>query len=133
LVFENKIVHTSTDVSVAESDPTAHAELNVIRTYCRNNNIFSLKGFTLYSSTEPCVMCSGAIHWARISKVVFSVSQASLKTVSQGTPKPSCASLLSYGGAKPEVIGPVLEDEGLGILKKYPSVPKIERHGTTRR
>ncbi|MBN1963702.1 MAG: nucleoside deaminase, partial [Anaerolineae bacterium] len=53
------------DRSVARSDPTAHAELAVISAYCRAQHVFDLSGYTLYSSAEPCVMCSGAIHWAR--------------------------------------------------------------------
>jgi tRNA(Arg) A34 adenosine deaminase TadA len=128
LVFNNQIVHSSLDVSVKTSDPIAHAELNVIREYCTTNKLFALKGFTLYSSTEPCIMCSGAIRWSGISKVVFSVSQIKLKEASAGNHKPTCESLLNVGKVKIKVVGPLFEEEGFEVFKKYPLLKKRERH-----
>lgn len=84
LVYNGTLMHQSKDRSIGLSDPTAHAEVSVIREYCQLNKKFSLEGFTLYSSTEPCVMCSGAVNWARISKVIFSVSQEMLWQFSGG-------------------------------------------------
>ena len=69
LVQNGVIVYEASDRSVELSDPTYHAESAVIAEYCRSRHRFSLEGYTLYASTEPCVICSGAIHWARISKV----------------------------------------------------------------
>jgi tRNA(Arg) A34 adenosine deaminase TadA len=65
-------------ITLSYSDPTAHAELVVISEYCRQQRILDLDGYTLYSSAEPCVLCAGAIKWAHISRVVFSVTQAML-------------------------------------------------------
>lgn len=55
-------------------DPTAHAEVNAIRLACKLHRTFSLKGYTLYASCEPCPMCFGAIYWAGISRVVYGAS-----------------------------------------------------------
>ena len=128
LVKDEKIVASSMDYSVKKSDPTAHAELDLIRKFCQDNNIFSLEEYTLYSSSEPCVMCSGAIHWARINKVVFSVSQQRLNGESHGRVKPSCNSLVNVGRRKIDVIGPILEDEGFQVFIDYPLIPKLLRH-----
>ncbi|MCK6628409.1 MAG: nucleoside deaminase [Anaerolineae bacterium] len=128
LVVESKIVHEAYDHSVVSSDPTWHAELSVISEYCRIHQRFSLQGFTLYSSTEPCMMCTGAIHWSRISRVVFSVSQQMLQERSEGRPKPTCESLLNRDGQRVEVIGPILAEEGLAVFTGYEFVPKVERH-----
>jgi tRNA(Arg) A34 adenosine deaminase TadA len=127
LVKDGQVVATSLDESVSRCDPTAHAELALIRDYCSSQKVFSLEGYTLVSSTEPCLMCSGAIHWSRISQVVFSVSQATLKGFSQGTAKPTCESLLNLGRRKVQVIGPLLEEEGIKVFQDYPLVPKIQR------
>ena len=89
LVKNEKIVVQATDQFIAYGDPTAHAELVVISEYCRKEQIISLEGFTLFTSTELCVMCSGAIHWAKISRVVFSVSQKGLQSISGVRLKPS--------------------------------------------
>ena len=128
LVKDNKIVATTLDTSVEQSDPTAHAELELIRSYCKENNVFSLEEYTLVSSTEPCIMCSGAIHWSRIGKVIFSVSQAALNKSNNGKIKPSCDSIVNVGKSKIEVIGPILEDEGLKVFIDFPLAPKITRH-----
>jgi tRNA(Arg) A34 adenosine deaminase TadA len=58
-------------------DPTAHAEVNVIRKVCAELNIFHLNDetgktfFVLYSSCEPCPMCLSAIYWAKIPNLFF--------------------------------------------------------------
>lgn len=128
LVKNNKIVARSGDYCVKQSDPTRHAELSLISNYCQSNKVFSLRGYVLYSSTEPCIMCAGSIHWAKLSKVVFALSQSSLKTISDGNQKPTLNKLLSYGGKKIEVIGPLLEEEALEVFKTSNLEPKIIRH-----
>jgi tRNA(adenine34) deaminase len=128
LVREGVVLSQARDRSVAVSDPTYHAELAAISTYCRDREVFSLEGYTLYCSTEPCPMCAGAIHWARISRVVYSVSQAMLQGESGGRLKPSCEPIVNMGSTRVEVIGPLLPDEGLAVFKDYAWTPKIERH-----
>jgi tRNA(Arg) A34 adenosine deaminase TadA len=53
------------------NDPTAHAEVVAIRRACTKLNRFSLKGFTLYTSCEPCPMCFASAFWARVDKVIY--------------------------------------------------------------
>jgi guanine deaminase len=128
LVHGDSVVAKDRDRSVEVSDPTYHAELSVISAYCRERDIFSLEGYTLYTSAEPCLMCVGAIHWARISRVVFSVSQAMLQAISGGNTKPGWESVLNSGGRRPEVVGPLLEDEGRAVFEGYERLPKLVRH-----
>jgi tRNA(Arg) A34 adenosine deaminase TadA len=128
LVLNNKICHKSLDISVKSSNPTLHAELNVISEYCSTNKIFSLEGYTLYCNVEPCIMCSGAIHWSRISKVVFGISQKNLQNISKGKQKQKCEDIINIGTKKIEIIGPLLEEEGLNIFNEFPLIRKEERH-----
>jgi tRNA(adenine34) deaminase len=53
------------------SDPTAHAEMLVIAEAAKALGDWRLEGHTLYVTLEPCVMCSGALVWARLGKVVY--------------------------------------------------------------
>lgn len=53
------------------NDPTAHAEIEAIRSACRQAETFSLEGWVLYSSCEPCPMCLSACLWARLSGVYY--------------------------------------------------------------
>ena len=55
----------------ANNDPTAHAEVVVIREACRALADFQLAGCDLYTTCEPCPMCLGAIYWARLSRVFY--------------------------------------------------------------
>lgn len=52
-------------------DPTAHAEVVVIREACHKLGAFTLKGCEIYTSCEPCPMCLGAIYWAHIDRIYF--------------------------------------------------------------
>jgi tRNA(Arg) A34 adenosine deaminase TadA len=60
---------------LSTSDPTAHAEVVAIRKACRNLDTFDLSGTEIYASCEPCPMCLGAIYWARIGRVYFSINR----------------------------------------------------------
>jgi tRNA(Arg) A34 adenosine deaminase TadA len=128
LVLDGVVMHQACDRSVECSDPTFHAELGLISEYCRVQQIFSLEGYTLYSSVEPCAMCAGAIHWARISRVVYSVSQAMLQRISGGRPKVGCESIINSGRRQIEIVGPLLPEEGMAVFDDYSFVPKVLRH-----
>jgi guanine deaminase len=71
IVKEGKIIATGVNRVTDHNDPTAHAEVNAIRSACNVLNTFDLSGCDIYSSCEPCPMCLGAIYWARLSKLVF--------------------------------------------------------------
>jgi tRNA(Arg) A34 adenosine deaminase TadA len=119
LVEGGVIIHQSRNRIYELSDPTAHAELGVISDYCRAQRRFSLAGCTLYASAEPCPMCAGAIHWARIARVVYSVSQPMLQQLSGGSAKMSCDTIANSGGRLVEIVGPVLPSEGLAVFEGY--------------
>ncbi len=128
LVVDGAVAHQTWDRCVEFSDPTFHAELRVISEYCQAQRRMTLTGYTLYASTEPCPMCAGAIHWARISRVVFSVSQAMLQQLSGGSPKPSCASTINTGAEQSEIVGPLLPEEGLAVFDGYVFASRAARH-----
>jgi tRNA(adenine34) deaminase len=55
----------------AAKDPTAHAELLALRRAAARTKSWRLTGCTLYTTLEPCPMCAGALHAARISRLVY--------------------------------------------------------------
>ena len=71
IVKDNRIIAEGSNKVTSNKDPTAHGEIVAIREACKKINNFSLSGFELYSSCEPCPMCLSAIYWARIDKVYF--------------------------------------------------------------
>ena len=128
LALNHEIVYEAYDRSLVASDPAFHAELSVISEYCRRQRRFRLDGYTMFSSAEPCVMCAGAIFWSRLSRLVFSVSQQSLRRLSQGPPRLSCASIVNPDRQRVEVVGPWLEEEGLEVFEGFVFGQKVERH-----
>ncbi len=75
LVQNGKIISRSGNTVTSDNDPTAHAEVNVIRQSAAKLKTFDLSGTVLYASCEPCPMCLGAIYWANIDRVVFAASR----------------------------------------------------------
>ena len=66
-----EILAESCNLVTRLNDPTAHAEINVIRAAAQKLKNFDLSGCDIYTSCEPCPMCLGAIYWAKIDRVVF--------------------------------------------------------------
>jgi len=76
VVKEGRIVAEGTNLVTASNDPTAHAEVVVIREACRALGDFQLAGCDLYTTCEPCPMCLGAIYWARPARVFYACTAA---------------------------------------------------------
>ena len=64
IVKDEKIVSEGSNKVTSNNDPTAHGEIVAIREACKKINNFSLNGYELYSSCEPCPMCLCAIYYA---------------------------------------------------------------------
>lgn len=71
LVIDGEIIARSHNTPIATHDPTAHAELNLLRAAARNLGNYRLENATVYATLEPCVMCAGALVHARIRTLVF--------------------------------------------------------------
>ena len=56
---------------LATNDPTAHGEITAIRDACAKTGSHSLEGCVIHTTGQPCPMCLGAIHWARISAIRY--------------------------------------------------------------
>lgn len=117
----------------AKSNPTAHPELNLIREFCKSENVSDLIGYTLYTNVEPCPMCAGAIYYASISRLVFSIDRPTFYRLRNEFRKPtvrsyqSCEAIIRDGTNCCEIVGGVLAEEGVKIFAGYefPSTQKI--------
>ena len=69
---EGKIIGSSGNCVFRDTDPTAHAEVMAIRDACKNMETTDLSGCEIYSSAEPCPMCTAAIYWANLKIIYFS-------------------------------------------------------------
>ncbi len=102
-------------------DPTRHAELNLVQLACESFSSEALSKATLYTSTEPCVMCCGAIHWAGIPSVVYGCSAKTLGDMvkSDDFLFPCRDTFKRTKQPSVNVIGPVLETEAVVVHRGY--------------
>jgi tRNA(Arg) A34 adenosine deaminase TadA len=112
-----KVVAEAENTVETDRDVTAHAEINLVRTASAQWTPDELRSYTLYTSCEPCAMCSGAIFWSGIGRIVYALSVEGLLTVFVNQPD---APLHRLGGRRlltekdgVEVLGPALEDEAV--------------------
>jgi tRNA(adenine34) deaminase len=99
----------------ADRDPTAHAEIVALRAAARSVGDWRLDGLTLVVTLEPCTMCAGAITAARLSRVVFGAADPRAGAVGSLWDVVRDQRLAPV----PEVIGDVLADECLNVIRRF--------------
>lgn len=97
-------------------DPTRHAETVAAGQAARLLSLEQLRNCTLYSNAEPCAMCSGAIYWTGIGRVVYGMSETQLLEITGNHPEnPTlslpCRQVFVSGQREIRVIGPCLSEE----------------------
>ena len=105
-------------------DMTAHAERLMATRASKGLPSKFLAECTLYTSAEPCAMCSGAIYWAGIGRVVFGQTEHDLKEQTGAhTENPTldlpCRVVFAAGQRNIEVIGPLLESEAAQLQRGF--------------
>ncbi|MFY8148469.1 MAG: nucleoside deaminase [Prochlorococcaceae cyanobacterium] len=137
LVVDGKIVAEYRNSVASSHDPTRHAELGLISTFYSKLGREAFRRGTLYASSEPCVMCIGAILHAGVLRVVYGTTEAQFQRIigdqfGGHDKKGSLNSREIVARTNPtvRVLGPVLEKEGLAIHQSYwPKVIKTWGRG----
>ena len=119
LVKDGEIVYTNENQIHTHRDPTFHAEAGLLRRFCHETGITDLREYTLYSSCEPCFMCSGAMVWVRLGRLVYAASARDLEAIFGGEGCDCSDMVFSHSGHKPQVTAGVLREESLSILRTY--------------
>ncbi len=119
LVKDGEIVFSNENQIFTRHDPTFHAELGLLREFCRETGITDLRDYTLYSSCEPCFMCGGAMVWTRLGRLVYAASNRDLMSIFGQEGSDCSATVFAASGHKPEVTAGVLREESLSILRDH--------------
>ncbi len=109
VVSNNRVIARAHNLTETLNDVTAHAEMQVITAAANFLGGKYLRDCTLYVTLEPCVMCSGALSWAQISKVVIGARDEQRGFISKH---------LSLH-PKTEIITGVMENECSSIVKEF--------------
>lgn len=115
LVFDGEVIASAHNTRESGLDPTAHAEVLVMRQAAQKIKNWRLTGATLYVTKEPCIMCSGTMINARLSRLVFGCGDT------KGGAVASLYQLLSDKrlNHQVEVVSGVLEGECVELLKRF--------------
>jgi len=108
----NQVLLDAENTVVTEKDCTGHAETNLIRLASQNYPPEQLAKCTLYTSTEPCAMCAGAIYWGNVNRVVFALSEVGLYELVGPSPDQmilSSREVFAHSQRHIEVEGPAME------------------------
>ncbi len=117
LVFDGTVVAEERNTVETDDDRTAHPELKLVRWAGRNLSAAERQRTTMYTSTEPCAMCSGGIRNVGLCRVVYSTSAEVVSTVAgSGDAGPRCADVV---GESTAVEGPVLPERGRAVHESY--------------
>jgi tRNA(adenine34) deaminase len=115
LVQEGKIVARSGNRTIRDCDPTAHAEMVVLRQASHLIGNYRLAGTTLYVTAEPCSMCAGAMIQARVPRLVYGCDDP------KGGAVRSCFEILNHSKVnhRVNVTAGILANECAAILQSF--------------
>jgi tRNA(adenine34) deaminase len=112
---DGEIVARGNNRTIRDCDPTAHAEVVVLRGAARAIGNYRLAGTTLYVTIEPCSMCAGAIIQARVTRVVYGCDDA------KGGAVRSCFEVLSHPrlNHQVQITSGVLANECAAVIQSF--------------
>ncbi len=121
---DDNVVLEAENTVVTGRDPTAHAELNVIRAAGERFDPDFLGRCTLYASTEPCAMCAAALYWGGVRRVAFALSSEGFRRITGSDPESphlaiSCREVFAQANHEVEVSGPQLEEQAGAVHEGF--------------
>lgn len=108
---DGRVLLTAENTVVTNRDATGHAETNLVRKATSEYSPAELADTTLYTGTEPCAMCAGAIYWSGISTVIYALAETTLHELTGDDPEnPTlalpCRTVFGAGRRPITVLGP---------------------------
>ena len=115
VVVDGRVVARAGNRTIADCDPTAHAEIVVLREAAATIGNFRLLGATIYVTIEPCAMCAGAMIQARVARLVYGADDPKAGAVR------SCLAVLDHPqlNHRVEVTSGILRDEAATLLRAF--------------
>ena len=116
---DGRLLQVAGNRQVTARDCTAHAETVLVRESESRLGAGALRGATVYASGEPCAMCSGALFWAGVRRVVFAVPTPRMAELLGGDLLPvRCAEVLAGATPPVQVHGPLLQEQAQEVLRE---------------
>ena len=117
LVKNGQILAEGIESGKGKNDITCHAEIEVIRNLKQKAGVADLSEYTMYTTHEPCIMCSYVIRHHKISTIVWSISSGDIGGYNSAYPILKDNTIKKWGNA-PTVIEGILKEECLKLFEK---------------
>ena len=117
IVKDNEVVAKGYNTVRRDSDPSAHAEMNAIRSLTTKIQNPSLEGYTIYATGEPCPMCATACVWTGLAEIIIGASIEDLILVNQSQVRISCEEIIAKSFKNIKVTKGLLKEECLQLFK----------------
>ena len=117
IVKDNEVVAKGYNTVRRDSDPSAHAEMNAIRSLTTKIQNPSLEGYTIYATGEPCPMCVTACVWTGLAEIIIGASIEDLILVNQSQVRISCEEIIAKSFKNIKVTKGLLREECLQLFK----------------
>jgi tRNA(Arg) A34 adenosine deaminase TadA len=119
LVVGDELLLSAENTGITDANPTCHAETNLVQKAIRNLSREQIAEAALYTSAEPCAMCTGAIYWAGIRTVVYALPCEELARLGRGSFAIPCRELFGRASEKVDVAGPFLIEEARKVHENF--------------
>lgn len=117
IVKDNVLMAKAYNTVKRDTDPSAHAEMNAIRILTAQRQRISLSGHILYTTCEPCPMCTAVCIWTGISEIICGASIEDLMNLGVSQINLSCETMISKSFQNIKVTKGVLKEECLKLFK----------------
>jgi tRNA(Arg) A34 adenosine deaminase TadA len=117
IVKDNEVVAKGYNTVRRDSDPSAHAEMNAIRSLTTKIQNPSLEGYTIYATGEPCPMCATACVWTGLAEIIIGASIEDLILVNQSQVRISCEEIIAKSFKNIKVTKGLLREQCLQLFK----------------
>lgn len=119
--LNGEVIAVAHNQVVANTDATAHAEINAIRAACQKIGDIHLTDAIVATTCEPCPMCMAALHWARVKRVYYGATIADAEGAGFNELTLSASALLQQGGSSVELIHGPLQEACQALFSRWTS------------
>lgn len=119
LTVDGEVVLTAQNTVFTDRDPTAHAETNLVAAAIRQLTPEQIRRSVLYTSCEPCAMCTGKMYWAGIRSLVYALSSAELAFFTGPSFLIPCSELFDRAADRVSIVGSLLLEEARDVHRGY--------------
>lgn len=115
IVLNERVIARTANRTIADCDPTAHAEMVALRAAAKAVRNYRLTGATIYVTIEPCAMCAGAMVQARVQRLVYGADDP------KGGAVRSCFAVFDHPRVnhRVEITSGILAGECAALLQKF--------------